>query len=60
MLSEMLKPTLVAKQRAIAAIRLPGVTGDSGRRQNSQGIWETHLAVVRQGMSDDQTGGRNQ
>lgn len=60
MLPEKLKPTLIVKQRAIAAIGLLGVTGDSGRRQNSQGIWETHLAFDWQGMPSEQTSGRNQ
>jgi len=33
---------LVVKKRGNAAIRLFGVKGDSVRRKNSQGTWETH------------------
>ena len=51
---DMLKPKPSVKQRVIATIGLLGVTGDSGRRQNSQGIWETHRVSDQQGMLDRQ------
>src|SRR3990172_1255697 len=37
------------KQRVIAAVGLPGVRGDGGRRQISRGTWET----LRRGQTDD-------
>jgi len=49
-LPEMVKPMPTVKQRAFAAVGLPGVVGDGGYRQISRGTWETR----RSGRFGDQ------
>jgi len=51
---DMAKPEPTAKQRANAAVGLPGVREDGGRRQINHGTWETQSGVTARGRGRGQ------